>query len=372
MAFANFSAKLYYEALTRTRSTEWEQENKANENKANEIEKYKKKYSELMGTAEGKKQHEEEAKLIAKHMNYLKKELESDSKEKKLVEESIPKYLLDALESYAYVLRSSSDADTETVFQLVNLWFENIHMPNVNELIRSVVTRDTSYKFIPLTYQIFSRIGSEQHTRFSSVLDEVVVRLCRDHPYHTLTQLFALVHEDRVGKLSSTQDKTHCVSSMRMLNAGKILEKLKSLNAELNKMIESLRVTLLTYDELANTKTDDLKAKKISSQISFRDIQGRGETFCDKIKTMLHGSSTDGKPYILTNIPLVRKDSSYKSIVVFIHEVVDRFSITETGNSRPKIVECIGTDGVIYKQLVKGGDDMRQDAVMQQVFRIIG
>jgi ataxia telangiectasia mutated family protein len=31
-------------------------------------------------------------------------------------------------------------------------------------------------------------------------------------------------------------------------------------------------------------------------------------------------------------------------------------------------VGCIGLDGVVYRQLVKGGDDMRQDAVMEQVF----
>ena len=46
----------------------------------------------------------------------------------------------------------------------------------------------------------------------------------------------------------------------------------------------------------------------------------------------------------------------------------DRFSVTETGITRPKIIECYGSDGKCYKQLVKGGDDTRQDAVMQQVF----
>lgn len=34
-------------------------------------------------------------------------------------------------------------------------------------------------------------------------------------------------------------------------------------------------------------------------------------------------------------------------------------------------VECIGTDGKKYYLLVKGKDDPRQDAVMQQVFGVI-
>ena len=41
------------------------------------------------------------------------------------------------------------------------------------------------------------------------------------------------------------------------------------------------------------------------------------------------------------------------------------------GINLPKIVECIGSDGVARRQLVKGKDDLRQDAVMQQVFGMV-
>jgi ataxia telangiectasia mutated family protein len=41
------------------------------------------------------------------------------------------------------------------------------------------------------------------------------------------------------------------------------------------------------------------------------------------------------------------------------------------GINLPKIVECRGSDGMLYRQLVKGRDDMRQDAVMQQVFKMV-
>ena len=41
------------------------------------------------------------------------------------------------------------------------------------------------------------------------------------------------------------------------------------------------------------------------------------------------------------------------------------------GINLPKIVECIGSDGSVSKQLVKGKDDLRQDAVMQQVFTLV-
>lgn len=41
------------------------------------------------------------------------------------------------------------------------------------------------------------------------------------------------------------------------------------------------------------------------------------------------------------------------------------------GINAPKKLECIGSDGKRYPQLLKGKDDMRQDAVMQQVFGIV-
>lgn len=41
------------------------------------------------------------------------------------------------------------------------------------------------------------------------------------------------------------------------------------------------------------------------------------------------------------------------------------------GINAPKRIECIGTDGKKYLQLLKGKDDPRQDAVMQQVFNIV-
>lgn len=41
------------------------------------------------------------------------------------------------------------------------------------------------------------------------------------------------------------------------------------------------------------------------------------------------------------------------------------------GINAPKRIKCRGTDGIWRTQLVKGKDDMRQDAVMQQVFTIM-
>jgi ataxia telangiectasia mutated family protein len=76
------------------------------------------------------------------------------------------------------------------------------------------------------------------------------------------------------------------------------------------------------------------------------------------------------KPAVITVTHELRKDRDYSSAscLVRVSKFLPTFSITENGISRPKIVDCIGSDGQAYRQLVKGGDDMRQDAVMEQVF----
>lgn len=41
------------------------------------------------------------------------------------------------------------------------------------------------------------------------------------------------------------------------------------------------------------------------------------------------------------------------------------------GNNAPKKLYCMCSDGKLYPQLLKGCDDLRQDACMQQVFTIM-
>ena len=47
-----------------------------------------------------------------------------------------------------------------------------------------------------------------------------------------------------------------------------------------------------------------------------------------------------------------------------LSRVSQTFKLTDSGIHRPKIVSCVGSDGLKRRQLVKGNDDVRQDAVM--------
>merc|ERR1712176_891589 len=79
-------------------------------------------------------------------------------------------------------------------------------------------------------------------------------------------------------------------------------------------------------------------------------------------------------PAIITKPPPIRPDAQYGNGTedpIGTERVVGfepTFDLTPTGLHRPKIVKCIGSKGSRFKQLVKGEDDLRQDAIMQQVF----
>ncbi|CAM9924376.1 unnamed protein product, partial [Hapterophycus canaliculatus] len=62
-----------------------------------------------------------------------------------------------------------------------------------------------SYKFIPLTYQISSRVGSTGDPSFRAYVHRLILRLCREHPHHSLLQLLALANGENVSGGGATQ-----------------------------------------------------------------------------------------------------------------------------------------------------------------------
>ena len=79
-------------------------------------------------------------------------------------------------------------------------------------------------------------------------------------------------------------------------------------------------------------------------------------------------SDLDGVAMVTRQVP-VDVTGQYSDVTT-IHKFKSTFQ-TANGINLPKIVECVGSDGVARRQLVKGKDDLRQDAVMQQVFGMV-
>jgi hypothetical protein len=351
-----------------------------------------------------------ELKALQRHVMVLKKEIDMDSRERRTVEESLNIYLLAAINEFSEMLQLSPSLDVDEVFLIVHLWLSNWQSSSVNSAIETVVENVPSFKFVALTYQILSRMGSggesdqsvpvdvssassinssrfvsgrpphgalsssstdrvqPLQSDFQRVLNKLVLRLCTDHPFHTLPQLFALSQEGDLGGVvtamsAAAQHTPAAAASSRSLAAANVVARLKA-NPATKSVVENTHVMLMAYIDLAKASTEDIPTEGGRvKDMKFRKIQQRGKLFNE----CLSGMDSHSLPALLTVNCKLSAVRNYSDVVKAI-EFSPTFSLTDHGISRPKIVTCIGTDGKFYKQLVKGGDDTRQDAVMQQVF----
>jgi hypothetical protein len=84
--------------------------------------------------------------------------------------------------------------DMAPVCRVLSLWFQHPSHPRVNAVIETIIRDVSSHVFIPLSYQILSRLGMPgvSLTTFHRVLEMLVLKCCMDHPHHTIVQLLAL------------------------------------------------------------------------------------------------------------------------------------------------------------------------------------
>lgn len=73
-------------------------------------------------------------------------------------------------------------------------------------------------------------------------------------------------------------------------------------------------------------------------------------------------------PVPTLNLPY-RKSGDYGDVVKI--KSFEKTYENVGGVNAPKKIKCLGTDGLTRTLLIKGKDDLRQDAVMQQVFTIM-
>lgn len=247
---------------------------------------------------------EEKMRALNRHRNFLSREVHADERESKAVEESMINYLVQALQQFSAVILTSPENDIEAVFKVISLWFENDQIQSVQKLISRLIKREISYKFIPLTYQLFSRIGVEDEAKpsfasafdsdgteskgsraqghsFQSILRKLVLQMCSDHPYHTLQQLFALANEEMVGNYVGAAQYKSNICKNRISGAKAILEQLFQ-DRKTRNLVNNMKQILKAYNDLAMTKTTEFQEKNRIHDISFREIQPkRGTSFTE-------------------------------------------------------------------------------------------
>jgi ataxia telangiectasia mutated family protein len=399
LTLAEFLADLYESLVTRVKSVEWTRQCKAMTERIKErdacqvmYDEVRKTYQEIQSKKKLSATQEKEKtgvyqKLadISLHLKNLRKEVDMDMSEKNFVESSLVDYMKKSLENFVHGLAGSGDGGdlSSHVFRCVSIWFRNSEVDGVNKIMKGSGDRGVpSWLFIPLVYQLFARVGSGGK-EFQEAINKMVLKLSSDHPHHCIVQLIALANGKKVGAGRSTDAFLKNVGQEKSDSAAVLIAMLRKKGDDhLRKLCDSIEKLSDAYINLAMAPTEEwVKANKTRDVALSQSMKRGGEVTLDKALGDPWSSRRGGGwakegavlPAVMTKMPMLKKDANYTELVDSERIVgfTETFSLTDTGLHRPKIVVAVGESGRFYKQLVKGEDDIRQDAIMEQVFEAV-
>ncbi|KAI7941246.1 hypothetical protein MJO29_013320 [Puccinia striiformis f. sp. tritici] len=280
------------------------------------------------------------------------------------------RYLSSSLRMYLSCL-SHYDQRDDVIFRFVSLWLEHHSDDALNRCISTQIDSVPTHKFIPVSNQLSARLSKESRSEFQKALAHLVIQLCQDHPFHIIFQILLLQR----GIESSCLDNLNNSRSRRTSNitptkslSGSDLSRAEAANSVLSvvaqngprkQVIQELLMVHRAYKEWA-AYSIMIGAKKAK--------QGaRGKI---PANLLMHSLKDLSVPVSTSRIAVDKTRLYPPDSMPCISSYVNNFTVA-SGKSAPKITTCLGSNGVHYRQLFKGGDDARQDAVMEQVFELV-
>lgn len=268
---------------------------------------------------------------LKNHRAKAKQWFDIDDREFQRLRESRQTFLRQSLENYLLCLKACDKYENDAL-RFSALWLENYESDIANEAVSKHVGQVGSRKFAALMNQWSSRL-LEQPGQFQSLLSSLVLRICLDHPYHGMYQIFT-------GFKTKGKDDA---AAKRQAAASNVVQELKA-NNKSNSTWVALHNSNLVFVRFAVERMDDPNFKQ-GSKLPLRKFATGQRIEQDIPKSKV--------PPPTMKIEL-RPDCDYRNVPT-IARYEPQFSIA-SGISMPKIVNAIGTDGLKYKQLVSGHD----------------
>ena len=365
-ALARYASSLFERLEQRRASSEWTERIRVAEQRKRELLRCEEVSSQI-------ERGDPAYAPTMRHTIYLRRECALDDSEITSLEASVEAYFMESLKAFLKAMSRSDDADGEAVSRVIALWFAK-QTRAASEQVKDLGQYVPSYKFVPLMYQIVSRLGApsdmDASKVFQQTLTNLVFRLCRKHPHHCVIQLIAIANGALVAGTSGTQFRQN-TDQGKIRAAERIIGSLvRSEGSGVAGLTASTRRLAAVYMDLAQADTKSYHSKSVR-RISLRSVlPAQGDSF-GTICRALRSEPQESVPCIFTKVPAIRQDGKYERHAVRVQSFEDAFRITDSGIHRPKIIYCLGSDGKRYRQLVKGEDDTRQDAVMQQAFSVV-
>ncbi|BFZ64289.1 Serine/threonine-protein kinase tel1 [Saitoella coloradoensis] len=294
---------------------------------------------------------EKKARAVKSHLDKAKALYQLDNAEYQRLLENKTTFLTKSAQYYLRCIAASDEYDFQAS-RFCAFWLANCTMDAVNEIVQDYLPKVPSRKFIPLMNQLSARLsGVSASDSFQGALRALIFRLCQEHPYHSLYQIISMC--------STTTSSRDIAAEARKSAALSIWNDLKNQNdPEARAVTKNVEFVAAAYNELARypmTRRD-----YGSGSLDMSKVYPKHRVFLKDIPRLRIPPPTAHVPVDFncdyTDVPLVNSFATRISVA--------------NGLSAPKVIVCYGTDARRHKQLVKGGnDDLRQDAIMEQVFQ---
>lgn len=303
-------------------------------------------------------------------------------------EKSKDKFRLDAVEMFVRELSSSGQINDDALMRLMSLWFENSRNEFFNQTLAVWIRRIPSWKFIPMVRQICSRLSkdsslAQQGTSrssspaFQATVFDVVLSMAKDHPFHAWYPLYALSRGSKeAGQDSHSRRRMQRVGSgtepsatqtERSDVASDIINRVR-IGSKHKERIQALQLLCDACVEWAQVDLTKAMSKDFGPKRSEKCTKRNPDGYRIPLHLRIQKIRDVNIPIVTKSLP-IEPNARYTSFIGIAH-YADHFK-TAGGVHLPKITDCVGSDGKRYKQLFKNEDDLRQDAVMQQVFTLV-
>ena len=334
---ANFCEKQY---KSKSLSDDIDKLEKRVSSKKSEIDDLKSHYGKTSVTAEEKKQVQRFYSKLKAQYNSEVLDLQSSKENKEMFSKKAVEFYLKAISL------SEDDDEDEDVDKFFALWLELSADNDLNIKLKRMILDLPSYKLISWSTQLISRLAGEQ-SEFQDILQKLILKMCADHPYHTLYQLLSLKFHKDYSDGNSDEYKTAKYDA-----ANKLWTKL--LNGT-NPRTEGLIVPVKRFCHEAYKLSEHKVPRGKSIQLSRLNV---AHFWLEELPAIPPPTMTMS----------VDRSTSYENVVV-IAKVESKVTIATSGLSLPKILTFHLSNGKEHRMLVKyGADDLRQDSIMEQVF----
>ncbi|OZJ05391.1 hypothetical protein BZG36_02011 [Bifiguratus adelaidae] len=295
------------------------------------------------------------AKLRA-HARKLEVQRSQDVAELEQVRKDVTTHFETALLNYINCLIVTEKYDLQ-VFRICRLWFSADPASVIHEEVKKRLLSVASYKCVAVLVQLSTLLDGNHPSLFQDVLRGLLARVCGHHPYHGLYQLFALRNAGAdKGSHETVEDPTSLFNG-RIKAAKELLQQMAKKPSHYT-IIRKVEKLCAAYINLAHAPP------KPKAEVK----PGAVFPIPRQISLAKAGDALTGLPIITVDLP-VSPNGDYEGVTTVV-KFDDQFQ-TVGGINIPKSFKVYGSDGKEYRQLVKRDDDIRQDALMQQVFAVL-